>query len=234
MKVAKVMNRTVASCTVNDKLSDAAQLMWDRAVGSVVVLGEGGRLAGLVTDRDVAMSAQTQGRPLKEIPVAVAMSAQVETCRPEETVRSVVHRMRTRQVRRCPVVDAAGSVVGLLSLDDLAKQAAQGRVGIDQKDLAAGFAAVAKATGAPQPGSEAPAAGSNGGLSRLAPSAIANEVGERAREVGERAREVGERARNAWGRLRSTWTALGKIAPTAPGPRNWRPDWCATCSAAAG
>src|SRR2546425_136517 len=90
MKIAEVMSRAVASCTVDDTLSAAAQLMWDKAVGSVVVLVDGGRLTGMVTDRDIAMAAQTQGRSLKEIPVRVAMAQEVETCRPHDTVTSVL------------------------------------------------------------------------------------------------------------------------------------------------
>jgi CBS domain-containing protein len=198
MKVEQVMTRSVASCTVDDTLSTAAQLMWDRAVGSVVVLVDGGRLAGMVTDRDVAMSAHTQGRLLREIPVKVAMTSEPEACRPDESVRTVVMRMRQREVRRLPVVGDNGLVIGLVSLDALAREATRRWIGVSPKEIAVAFGITAKTSGAPQ--THEAAGNGNGRLgARLDPTALAN--------------EVGDRARDAWERIRTTFNELGEERP---------------------
>ena len=126
MKVEDVMSRDVVACSVDDTLAVPAQMMWDRTVGSVVVLS-GDQLAGILTDRDIAMSAQTQGLSLREISVRTAMTGEVVACGPDERLSDVVKRMVQRRVRRCPVVDGDAKVVGLLSLDDLAGSTAHWR-----------------------------------------------------------------------------------------------------------
>ena len=142
MKVAELMRRDVASCPVDGALDVAAQLMWDRRVGSVIVVSEG-RPVGVLTDRDVAMAAQTQGRPLKDIPISVAMSSELASCAPDENVRNALKRMKQRGVRRCPVVDQTGAMQGVLSLDDLASVASTWNTRLDRRELAAAFAATA-------------------------------------------------------------------------------------------
>jgi CBS domain-containing protein len=195
MKVGKVMSRDVATCSVDDTLSAAAQQMWDRTVGSVVVLS-GDRLAGIITDRDIAMSAQTQGRALGEIPVSTAMAAEVVTCGPDDRLSEVLKRMVQRRVRRCPVVDADGNVLGLLSLDDLAEPAAHRQfpsvgLGISPQELLAAYAATAVGprSEAAQPSADA----------RATAAALAG--------------QVEARARRAWSQVRRTWSELEQDAP---------------------
>ena len=120
MKVVDIMRRDYASCSADDPLNVAAQLMWDRNVGSVVVLS-GYHLAGILTDRDIAMSALTQGRLLSDIPVKTAMASEIVSAGPDDRLDDVFERMRTRTVRHCPIVDVEGNVLGVVSLDDLAK-----------------------------------------------------------------------------------------------------------------
>jgi CBS domain-containing protein len=198
MKAGHLMKRDVATCSVDDTLATPAQLMWDRTVGAVVVLS-GDQLAGVVTDRDIAMSAQTQGRPLREIPVRTAMASDVVTCGQDDKLGTVVARMINRRVRRCPVVDGEGKVVGLLSLDDLAAVAARRRygrgprAGISRQALAAAFAATAVS---PRSGDQT---ATTNGNARAAAAAIAGEVGVRARE--------------AWSQVRRTWNELEHDVP---------------------
>jgi CBS domain-containing protein len=195
MKVEKVMSRDVATCSVDDTLSAPAQQMWDRTVGSVVVLS-GQQLAGIITDRDIAMSAQTQGRPLGEIPVRTAMAAEVVTCGPDDRLGEVVKRMVQRRVRRCPVVDGEGNVLGLLSLDDLAEVAAHWHfpgvgLGINPQDLLAAYPATAVGPRSDEAQRAADA--------RAAAVALAG--------------QVEARARRAWSQVRRTWSELEQDVP---------------------
>jgi CBS domain-containing protein len=123
MNVAALMNRTVETCHPDDNLSIAAEKMWKRDVGCLPVVTGMGRVVGMVTDRDICMASYLQGRSLSEIPVAAAMSKDVHTCRSDDGLIEAEETMRQRQVRRLPVLDASGSLEGIISLNDLAREA---------------------------------------------------------------------------------------------------------------
>ena len=77
----------------------------------------------MLTDRDICMAAYTQGRPLGEMQVSSAMSRQLFSCRPEDSLAKAEEIMRTNRIRRLPVIDADRHLVGILSLDDIAREA---------------------------------------------------------------------------------------------------------------
>lgn len=125
MLVKQLMTRQVTSCRPGDDLSRTAQLMWDSDCGCLpVCVGDGAnRVAGVITDRDICMSALFQGKPLREMHVADAMSTQAQTCRPGDSLADAERLMREAQIRRLPVVDSEGSLVGMITLADLAREA---------------------------------------------------------------------------------------------------------------
>jgi CBS domain-containing protein len=136
MKAVNIMNREVAMIPKSATLEDAARVMWDANCGIVPVIeGETGKLCGVITDRDVCMGALTQGTALHQIPVTTSMSNTVATCREDDDLGVVEDTMRRYRVRRVPVVDAAHRVVGIISIDDLARAAldAQGASGTSLK-----------------------------------------------------------------------------------------------------
>ena len=140
MRVNELMSAPAVTCGMDDNLSCAAQLMWDHDCGALPVVGGDGRIIGVVTDRDVCMAAWTQGRSLHAIPVATAMSKQVFSCRAGETIDAVRRIMREKRIRRIPIVDEADRPVGVLSMNDLARQSA--RSGSAERDLAQTLAAI--------------------------------------------------------------------------------------------
>jgi len=71
------------------------------------------------------MSALFKGKPLHELRVSDAMSTQLQTCRPDDSVADVEKKMREAKIRRLPVVDEQGALVGMVSLADLAREAAR-------------------------------------------------------------------------------------------------------------
>jgi CBS-domain-containing membrane protein len=125
MQVEHLMSKQVVCCSPEDSLSRAAQLMWDHDCGCLpVCTGNGAsRVSGVITDRDICMSALFQGRALAELKVADAMSRQVYTCRPTDSLADVERIMSEARIRRLPVVDAEGSLVGMITLADLAREA---------------------------------------------------------------------------------------------------------------
>jgi CBS domain-containing protein len=124
MKVAALMSKDVACVRSSETLSAAAKIMWDCDCGSVPVLDEAGqKLVGMITDRDICMSTWSRNAAPSGIKVSDAMSSQVSTCSPDDSLATAEGIMRSRRVRRVPVVDSSGKVVGMLSLADIAREA---------------------------------------------------------------------------------------------------------------
>jgi CBS domain-containing protein len=128
MRVQEIMTRNVRTCSPDSPLNEAARIMWERDCGFVPVTEPGSKkLCGVVTDRDICMAAYTRNTPLTDIRVGAVMSRKLETCRAEDDVSVACDRMRERQIRRLPVTDGGGHLVGLIALNDLALAAAEGK-----------------------------------------------------------------------------------------------------------
>ncbi len=125
MKVEQIMNRDVNPCRPQESLNQAAQMMWDERCGAVSVVDEQSKPIGFLTDRDICMPAYTQGKPLVALRVEGAMARNVVCCRAEDDLDSAAQLMRQNRTRRLPVTHREGVLVGLLSLDDLACEAAR-------------------------------------------------------------------------------------------------------------
>jgi CBS domain-containing protein len=123
MKVEDLMTTEVGSCRSFDTADRSAKIMWERDCGAVPVVDQEGRVVAMVTDRDICMAALTQGRTLNEIHVSSAMSRRLWSCRPQDDVKEAEKMMRAHQVRRLPVVDADGKLLGVVSISDLARVA---------------------------------------------------------------------------------------------------------------
>ena len=123
MKVSQLMKQAVWSCRPEDSLNAAAEIMWDNDCGCIPVCDADGRLAGMITDRDVCMAAYLQGGTLRALRVYSAMAKEVFSCRPDDTTAKAEATMRQHRIRRLPVVDDDGRLVGFLSLSDIAKKA---------------------------------------------------------------------------------------------------------------
>ena len=126
MNVGKLMTRDPGACSPDDTLNRAAQIMWEKDCGCVPVVDANFHPIAMITDRDICMAAYTQGRPLWSIPVSSAASHIVVVVRESEAVESAEGLMRAYRVRRLPVVDADGRLVGIISLNDLARHASFG------------------------------------------------------------------------------------------------------------
>ena len=123
MKVKDVMTTNVRTCFTSDTLATAAQLMWDHDCGCVPVLNEHGSVVGMLTDRDICMAAFFQGVPIGEIKVSAVMSRQLFDCTSDDDLSAAETIMREKKVRRLPVLNQEGRLVGLVSLSDIARHA---------------------------------------------------------------------------------------------------------------
>ena len=106
----------------SDPVSRAAQIMKDDDVGSVPVVDDAStkKLVGILTDRDIVIQVVAGGKSCAEVKVEEIMTKNPVTCKPEEDVQNAMDRMSQHQVRRIPVVDGRGRIVGIIAQADLA------------------------------------------------------------------------------------------------------------------
>ncbi len=123
MKIQEIMRREVCVVRQDDNLNTAAQVMWENDCGClpVITANGNGAVIGMLSDRDICMAAYTQGKPLIEIPVSVAMAHSVLSCKATDDLALAEAMMREARIHRIPVVDDNGAVVGLVSLSDIAR-----------------------------------------------------------------------------------------------------------------
>jgi CBS domain-containing protein len=147
MQIKDVMSHPPVTCPASSTLDHAARLMWEFDCGIVPVVNADGRLAGVVTDRDVCMAAYTQGQPLASIPVTTAMAKAVIATHCSDPIEHAEELMRDNQIRRLPVLDGDDRPIGLVSMNDLARLAAHAkRSGVD-RELVKTLAAVCRPRG---------------------------------------------------------------------------------------
>jgi CBS domain-containing protein len=135
MKVSERMSSDVRTLAAHESLERAAQIMWEHDCGCVPIVDHEQHLVGVITDRDICMGAYTQGGCLRDIPVHRCMSRAAHVCAPEDSLESAASRMGSQQVRRLPVVDGEGHVVGILALGDLARTIGSTRGGPQKQAL---------------------------------------------------------------------------------------------------
>lgn len=119
MKIRDLMTTKVHTCGPGASGADAANLMWEQDVGIVPVVDTQGRPVAVVTDRDLCMASYTRGQALRDMPVIAAMSREIFCCRDSDALADAERLMKHHQIRRLPVVDDSGKLVGILSLNDI-------------------------------------------------------------------------------------------------------------------
>ncbi len=127
MKVKDVMTRGVECVAPDATLQDAARKMKDLDVGPLPVC-DNDRLAGVVTDRDIAVRAVADGRDPKTTRVRDVMSSGVTWCFEDDDVKDAARLMREKQLRRLVVLDRDKRLAGIVSLGDLAVETGDRRL----------------------------------------------------------------------------------------------------------
>jgi len=118
---AKKMGGDIISIEPTADLATAAKLLSKHRIGSVVILGAGERLVGILSERDIVRALSEQGAGALALPVGQVMTRDVATCGEDDTVASIMERMTAGRFRHMPVV-ANGRLVGLISIGDVVKQ----------------------------------------------------------------------------------------------------------------
>ncbi len=125
MTCAEVMTPSPACCQPEHTVVDAAELMQREDVGLVPVVANGNaKLIGVLTDRDIALKVVAAGREPRGTAVTEVMTTDPVSCLPQESVETAMELMASRQVRRIPIVDKDGAIVGIVSQADIATRLA--------------------------------------------------------------------------------------------------------------
>lgn len=127
MKISDVMSRDVQVAKPEDTLQATAQRMAEADIGSLPV-EDGGRIVGMITDRDIVVRGVAKGLD-GSASVGRVMSAEVTSCRADDDLEEVSDKMADAQVRRLPVLDGDGKLVGVVALGDLARKDEAKRTG---------------------------------------------------------------------------------------------------------
>ena len=120
MKVQDIMTTSTVTIEPRFSLRQAARKMSELGVGSIIIAEEG-KLLGIITDRDIACFAVAMGRDSNSTEVGKVMTKEVTTCFSDQDVGDAAHMMEQHGIRRLPVIDHDNSLVGFLSVDDLAR-----------------------------------------------------------------------------------------------------------------
>ena len=118
MKVKNIMTTDVKTCAPDTTVAEAAHLMWQGDCGFLPVVDEG-ELVGVVTDRDMYIALATKNERASFLRVGAVATTKLATCVAENDLQEALATMKKARVRRLPVVGYGGSLVGVLSLNDV-------------------------------------------------------------------------------------------------------------------
>jgi CBS domain-containing protein len=127
MNVSEVMTAQVATAKPDTTIRAVGKMMAEVDTG-VIPIADGGQVIGLVTDRDIVLRAVAEGADL-DAPVSTIMTGDVESCREDDNIADATAKMARLQIRRLIVLSESGSLAGIVSLGDIAKDYGAKKVG---------------------------------------------------------------------------------------------------------
>jgi CBS domain-containing protein len=119
--IRDAMTSNPSNVEMSSSIVEAARLMKSEDVGSIPVT-EGDRLVGIVTDRDIALRVVAEGKDVQGVTVGEIASQDLVTVDPQQDLDEALRLMAQHQVRRLPVVEEDGRLVGILAQADIAQQ----------------------------------------------------------------------------------------------------------------
>lgn len=122
MNAGELCSRTVVTATREMSIMDAARLMRDRHVGSLVVIEDNGdwvEPVGIITDRDIVIEVIAENVSVDNVTVGDIMTYALLKVNVQDSILDTAQRMRARGVRRIPVIESTGELTGILALDDI-------------------------------------------------------------------------------------------------------------------
>lgn len=130
MKTKERMIKSVSVCRPDNNLAEVVQRMWEDRCGALPVIDAEERVISMITDRDVAIALGTRNLLASDVLVQDVAPPRVFTCRDTDNISLALQTMVSQNVRRLPVVDLEGKLVGVISIDDFLLHTEPGRAGV--------------------------------------------------------------------------------------------------------
>jgi CBS domain-containing protein len=119
VKIKDIMTSEPKTCSPDTNLASAAELMLNADCGILPVVEDGGKLVGIVTDRDMYIALATRNRLASQLTVGEVAREAVFTCGPDDDVHSALATMKQHHIRRLPVEGFGRTVAGIVSMNDI-------------------------------------------------------------------------------------------------------------------
>lgn len=118
--ILKVKGKSVATAPPEDTVETVAQKLASRKIGAIVIVGDGGHVAGIISERDIIRAVAEQGAAALQQPVSKVMTKNVMTCNQASTIEQMMAIMTQGRFRHVPVVED-GTLLGIISIGDVVK-----------------------------------------------------------------------------------------------------------------
>jgi CBS domain-containing protein len=118
--ILKVKGKSVATARQEDTLESIAQKLASRKIGAIVIVGDGGNVAGIISERDIVRAVAEQGAASLQQPVSNVMTTSVMSCNESSTLDQMMAVMTQGRFRHVPVIEE-GALVGIISIGDVVK-----------------------------------------------------------------------------------------------------------------
>jgi CBS domain-containing protein len=118
--ILKVKGKSVATARPEDTLESIAQKLASRKIGAIVIVGEGGNVVGIISERDIVRAVAEQGAASLQQPVSNVMTRSVMSCNESSTLDQMMAVMTQGRFRHVPVIEE-GALVGIVSIGDVVK-----------------------------------------------------------------------------------------------------------------
>ncbi|MBI4458585.1 MAG: CBS domain-containing protein [Acidobacteria bacterium] len=133
-------------CRVDNNLAEATELMWNVNCGALPVLDEEGKVVGMITDRDICIALGTRNERPSDVRVGDVIEWKLFSCSADDNIHDALTAMKSWKVRRLPVLNSAGKLEGILSLNDAAIRAARRQGDLTYPDVADTLKAICEHT----------------------------------------------------------------------------------------
>jgi CBS domain-containing protein len=128
MQVSQILDakgHDVITIRAQATVAEALRMLWLEGIGALVVTDESGKVAGMISERDIIRGLAAQGTEMLATQVEERMERAVITCTPETWIEELMNEMTERRVRHLPVVEGDGKLVGIVSIGDILKNRLQ-------------------------------------------------------------------------------------------------------------
>jgi CBS domain-containing protein len=119
-QILKTKTHGVSTARSDDTVHEIAKRLTQKKIGAVVIVGDGGKVSGIISERDIIRMIAEHGAAALTMPVSVGMTRDVKTCARDCSLEEVMDSMTVGRFRHVPVIED-GALIGIISIGDVVK-----------------------------------------------------------------------------------------------------------------